>query len=199
MGEVEDGMYDWHLLAQNGKTWEVCYFTALLRRSLSRFQTGTSLNQANQGGGGRPRGERHRSFQQQLSAVGLPSSSPVLPNDGSKQKAKVPNALIGGLGVGSVAPSSAVANVGIPAPTTIPRATAQTSQHPYANSSGAIQDYGNPTAERAMEEPFAPVHGARDGEVAVGQKDDVNGDARADQFNEEPPRRGFFTSLCRCG
>lgn len=23
MGEVEDGIYDWHLLAQNGKSWEV--------------------------------------------------------------------------------------------------------------------------------------------------------------------------------
>jgi len=31
MGEVEDGIYDWHLLAQNGKTWEVCHVTATLR------------------------------------------------------------------------------------------------------------------------------------------------------------------------
>jgi len=31
MGEVEDGIYDWHLLAQNGKTWEVCSVTATSR------------------------------------------------------------------------------------------------------------------------------------------------------------------------
>lgn len=28
MGEVEDGIYDWHLLAQNGKSWEVRISTA---------------------------------------------------------------------------------------------------------------------------------------------------------------------------
>lgn len=94
-------------------------------------------------------------------------------------------------------PSSAAANVGIPAPT-VPRAIAQPSQHPYANSSGAIQDYNHGAGERVTEEPFGSAYGPRDGEATIGQKNDVNGNARADQFNEEPPRRGFFASLCRC-
>lgn len=97
-----------------------------------------------------------------------------------------------------MAPSSAAANVGVPAPSNAPRNTAQPSPHPYANSSGAIQDFNTGTergGEEAYNSTYAP--GVTDG--AGAPKTVANGGANAGHFEEETPHRGFFASLCRCG
>lgn len=186
LGEVEDGIYDWHLLAQNGKSWE----------------SGSSLlNQANQGGQPtRPRGERHRSSTQQLSTTGGGLPSPALARDLSKAQRGGAKVLANGLGNGSVAPSSAAANVGVPAPNA-PRNSNQPSNHPYANSSGALHEYNGPGPQQGGgDEGYGTYSAGAEGVTPAQKTAAANGGAQSGgHFEEEPQQHGFFASLCRCG
>jgi len=143
---------------------------------------------ASQGPG--PKGA-HRSSRQQLSSTG-PLVSPALARDSTKPR-RIPNVLVPAIGgPGSVTPSSAAANVGIPAPSPNPRyssATAlqQNPQHPQPNAAGTMQDamrdriHGHDSTRN-----FAPPTITHDGENAVSVHDEI-------------PRRSFLASLCRCG
>jgi len=191
---VEDNVYDWHLL-HSGKGWEPS-------------SSGSNLL-AQAHGAPRPRAERHRPSQQHLSTTGLPSPSPaVIAREPPKQR-KVPNVLIPGVnaaGGGSFTPSSAAANVGVPVPSTpAPRGAVQIqaqTPHPYANSTGVVQDYTR-VGDGAMEESLAAGYGQRGSaatpavSTAVRAREDIGGHEQFD--NQDPPRRGFFASLCHCG
>ena len=158
------------------------------------MQSGTNLlAHANQAGASQGPGQKpaHRSSRQQLSSTGGPVS-PALARDSSKPR-RTPNVLISAIGgPGSVTPSSAAANVGIPAPSPNPRrfsgATAlqQNPQH-RAIAAGIMQDAirdqnnGHESTQN-LDPPTLNAHGG--GAVLV---------------QDELPKRGFLASLCRCG
>ena len=110
------------------------------------------------------------------------------------------------VGGGSFTPSSAAANVGVPVPSTpAPRGATQIqaqTQHPYANSTGAVQDFSL-APDGAVDESAAAGYGQRVSVVtpavstAVRARADTGGHEQFD--NQDPPKRGFFASLCHCG
>lgn len=185
-----------------------------LTNSTFNLQTGSNLlAQANNANGQRPRDRPHRNSQQQLSTTAIPSPSPALVRNGSKQH-RPPAALVPG------GTSSAAAQVGIAAPSPSRRGSGQIQQqqqqqHPYANSTGAVQEYsrdGNGTPD----ESFANGgYGARSSAVGMPTTPGVNSVSRTReeaattsgggnvhgtfQGQDEPRKRGLFASLCHCG
>lgn len=158
--------------------------------------------------GQRPRERQHRNSQQQLSTTGIPSPSPALVRNGSKQR-RPPAALIPGGGA-----SSAAAHVGVAAPSPSRRGSGQVQQqHPYANSTGAVQDYTRGDGGGTPDESFANGgYGTRSSAVGVPNapamsslprtREEVatGGNAHGTfEGQEEPRKRGLFASLCRCG
>lgn len=225
-GEIEDNVYDWMML-NGGKGWEsgstnVCRAYTCGRRSLNMFclQQPSLLAASNQQGASRQRTDQvraaHRASQQQPGA-GLPSPSPALVRQGSKQR-KVPTALTPGNGNigGGTTPNSAAAHMGVPAPSPGRRLSAQpVQQHPYANSTGAVL---SPSDYRGAggDDFYAGVHGrtspmvssvgaatppalsnvrARGGEIGV-----ANAEYDAQQNGGEHPKPSIWRILtCRCG
>jgi casein kinase 1 len=219
LGEVEDGVYDWMLL-NGGKGWE-------------SLQNSGSHSQHQARDPHRPRERQHRASQQaqlQASTGGPASPSPAAVRD-SQRARRVPSALQPGGGLTPTnmqGPNSAVAQVGVGAPTPSHRASiAQVNdvlaktQHPYANTSSAVHipservgmDSSNPAIVKQDDYNgtgygghLAPANGpgtpvmSQTRQLAADTGVHQNGGMHGGQLEDERPRRGFLDFLlCRCG